>query len=180
MPPSGFRENLARTDIQCALGKCFLGLLLVAESPRGVCAIFVGSDRQKLLREARRRFPAARLTRNQAALRFALGKVVDFVERPSGRFPLPLDIRGTPFEHLVWQTLRSIPPGKTATYAEIARKIGRPRAFRAVGRACAANCLAVAIPCHRAIGADGSLTGYRWGLARKHALLTRESPEALV
>lgn len=175
MTPTQYRAGGATTEIRFAIGGCSLGLTLVAASERGVCAILLGDERQVLRRELRRRFPRARLVAGDRSFAATVARVVACVETPRLGLDLPLDVRGTAFQHRVWRALRGIPPGTTATYAEIARRIGAPRAFRAVAGACAANPLAVAIPCHRVIRNDGELAGYRWGLERKRALLTRES-----
>jgi AraC family transcriptional regulator of adaptative response/methylated-DNA-[protein]-cysteine methyltransferase len=148
--------------------------LLVAASDKGVCAIFLGDDTKVLEQELRNRFPRAKLIGGDRAFRKLVAQVVAFVEAPRNDLALPLDVRGTAFQHQVWAALREIPPGETATYSEIAHRIGRPAAVRAVGTACGANPIAVAIPCHRVLGSNGKLTGYRWGTARKRALLDRE------
>jgi AraC family transcriptional regulator of adaptative response/methylated-DNA-[protein]-cysteine methyltransferase len=158
-----------------ALGECSMGSILVAMSERGVCAILVGDDPDVLARELQDRFPKANLIGGDAEFEQLVAKVVGFVEAPALGLDLPLDIRGTAFQQRVWQALREIPPGSTATYTEIARRIGAPKSVRAVAQACAANTLAVAIPCHRVVRNDGALSGYRWGVERKRALLEREA-----
>ncbi|HVR04308.1 MAG TPA: bifunctional DNA-binding transcriptional regulator/O6-methylguanine-DNA methyltransferase Ada [Polyangia bacterium] len=175
MTPTQYRAGGATTEIRFAIGGCSLGLTLVAASERGVCAILLGDEREVLRGELRRRFPRARLVAGDRSFAATVARVVACIETPRLGLDLPLDVRGTAFQHRVWRALRGIPPGTTATYAEIARRIGAPRAVRAVAGACAANPLAVAIPCHRVIRNDGELAGYRWGLQRKRALLTRES-----
>jgi len=175
MTPTQYRAGGAATEIRFALGACSLGLALVAESARGVCAIFLGDEPERLRDDLRRRFPRARLVAGDRSFATTVARVVACVETPRLGLDLPLDVRGTAFQHRVWRALREIPPGVTATYAEIARRIGAPRAVRAVAGACAANPLAVAIPCHRVVRTDGGLSGYRWGLARKRELLARES-----
>lgn len=159
-------------EIRFAVHESTLGRVLVAESDRGVCAVLLGEEDGALRQELESRFPAARITEGGVDL---AARVVDLVEQPSHQANLPLDARGTTFQQAVWQALRQIPAGRTASYAEIARKLGRPRAVRAVGQACAANRVAVLIPCHRAVRSDGHLAGYRWGIERKRALLEREA-----
>jgi AraC family transcriptional regulator of adaptative response/methylated-DNA-[protein]-cysteine methyltransferase len=175
MTPSQYRAGGAATEIRCAVAACSLGLCLVAASGRGVCAIFFGDSAPALRAELARRFPRARLADGDRAFEATVARVVACVETPRLGLDLPLDVRGTAFQHRVWRALRDIPAGTTATYAEIARRIGAPRAVRAVAGACAANPVAVAIPCHRVVRNDGELAGYRWGLPRKRALLARES-----
>ncbi|MBK8210843.1 MAG: methylated-DNA--[protein]-cysteine S-methyltransferase [Rhodospirillales bacterium] len=151
-----------------------MGSILVARSARGICAILLGDDPDALLRELQNRFPKANLIGGDSAFEQLVAYVVGFVEAPHLGLDLPLDVRGTAFQQRVWQALLAIPAGSTASYTEIARKIGAPRAVRAVAAACAANPLAVAIPCHRVVRSDGALAGYRWGVERKRALLERE------
>lgn len=174
MKPSQFRAGGANTDIRYAAAACSLGLVMVAATSKGVCSIMLGDDENALVRELRDRFPKARLLVGDRQFAALVAKVVDYIEAPHGRLHLPLDVRGTAFQHRVWMALRSIPVGKTASYAEIAERIGQPGAVRAVAGACAANKLAVVIPCHRVVRSDGALSGYRWGTARKRALLERE------
>jgi AraC family transcriptional regulator of adaptative response/methylated-DNA-[protein]-cysteine methyltransferase len=174
MRPKDYRAGGARAEIRFAVGECSLGSILVARSDRGVCAILLGDDPDRLLRDLEDRFPRARLIGADARFERWVAEVVGLVEAPAVGLALPLDVRGTAFQERVWQALREIPPGRTATYADIARRIGRPRAVRAVARACGANPVAVAIPCHRVVRSDGGLSGYRWGVARKRALLERE------
>lgn len=174
MTPSEFRSGGGNSEIRFAIGQCSLGAILVAASEKGVCAIMLGDDPDALLRNLQDRFPRAHLIGADAAFESLTGKVIGLVEAPNSRCDLPLDIRGTAFQHRVWQALRDIPPGTTASYTEIARRIGRPEAVRAVAQACGANPLAVAIPCHRVVRTDGALSGYRWGIERKRKLLARE------
>ncbi|WP_104493891.1 bifunctional DNA-binding transcriptional regulator/O6-methylguanine-DNA methyltransferase Ada [Paracoccus denitrificans] len=174
MTPSAWRKGGAGAEIRFALGQCALGAILVAQSRRGICAIALGDDPEALLRDFQDRFPAATLIGGDAEFEALVARIVGFIEAPGIGLDLPLDIRGTAFQQRVWQALRQIPPGTTASYAEIARRIGEPRASRAVAQACAANPIAVAIPCHRVVRSDGALSGYRWGVARKRALLDRE------
>ncbi|MEQ6290185.1 bifunctional DNA-binding transcriptional regulator/O6-methylguanine-DNA methyltransferase Ada [Vogesella sp. GCM10023246] len=175
MTPSNWRAGGKAQDIRFALAQCTLGAILVAQSARGICAIQLGDDADSLLRELQDRFPAANLIGGDAAFEQLVAQVVGFVEAPQQGLALPLDIRGTAFQQRVWQVLQAIPPGQTLSYSEVAARIGSPRAVRAVAQACAANALAVAIPCHRVVRTDGSLSGYRWGVARKAALLAREA-----
>jgi AraC family transcriptional regulator of adaptative response/methylated-DNA-[protein]-cysteine methyltransferase len=170
-----YRAGGADTDICFALAQCSLGAILVAESERGVCAIALGDEPDALLRDLQDRFPRARLIGGDAAFERRVAQVVGFVEAPRIGLDLPLDLRGTAFQQRVWQALRDIPPGRTLSYTELAARVGRPEAVRAVASACAANTLAVAIPCHRVVRSDGTLSGYRWGVERKRALLRRES-----
>ena len=174
MTPSDYRAGGANAEIRFAVGECSLGSILVARSERGVCAIFLGDDPDALARELQDRFPRATLIGGDAGFEALVAKVVGFVEAPGLGLDLPLDVRGTAFQQRVWQALREIPAGKTASYTEIAGRIGAPKAVRAVGHACATNPLAVAIPCHRVVRTDGGLSGYRWGVERKRALLKRE------
>jgi AraC family transcriptional regulator, regulatory protein of adaptative response / methylated-DNA-[protein]-cysteine methyltransferase len=175
MTPSRFRSGGADTDIFFAIGECSLGSILVAQSEKGVCAILIGDDPTALARDLEDRFPNANLIGNVRGYEELVAKVVGLLEKPEAGLDLPLDIRGTAFQQRVWNALRQIPPGSTATYSEIAAKIGMPKAVRAVAQACGANALAVAIPCHRVIRNDGSLSGYRWGVERKRTLLEREA-----
>ncbi len=156
------------------MGHCSLGAVLVAQSSTGLCAILLGDDPDALVYELRAQFPRADIIGGDADFQTLVAQVVAFVEAPGRGLDLPLDVRGTAFQYRVWQELRCIPAGSTATYTEIARRMGAPSAVRAVAAACAANPLAVAIPCHRVVRTDGSLAGYRWGLVRKAALLRRE------
>lgn len=175
MRPSDYRARGAAQDIRFAIGQCSLGAILVAQSDRGICAILLGDDPEALLHELQDRFAQAHLIGGDAAYEALVAQVVAFVEAPDLGLNLPLDVRGTVFQQRVWRVLQTIPPGQTASYAEVAQRIGSPKAVRAVAQACAANALAVAIPCHRVVKSDGALSGYRWGVERKRALLTRES-----
>ena len=175
MTPSTFRAGGADTDILFAIGECSLGSILVAQTEKGVCSILIGDDPAKLLQELQDQFPKAKLIGNESGFEDLVARVVGLVEKPGAGFDLPLDIRGTAFQQRVWKALRQIPLGSTATYTDIARQIGMPKAVRAVAQACGANSLAVAIPCHRVIRNDGSLSGYRWGVERKRVLLEREA-----
>lgn len=175
MTPTAYRAGGANTKIRFAIGECSLGSILVAASELGVCAILIGDDPDALARDLQDRFPRAQLHGGDAPFEQLVAQVVGFVEAPALGLDLPLDVRGTAFQQRVWQALREIPPGTTASYAQIANRIGAPKAVRAVGGAIAANPIAVAIPCHRVIRTDGSLSGYRWGVERKRALIEREA-----
>ncbi|MFC3124967.1 bifunctional DNA-binding transcriptional regulator/O6-methylguanine-DNA methyltransferase Ada [Pseudoroseomonas globiformis] len=175
MSPTSWRAGGAAEELRFALGQCSLGAILVASSVRGVAAILLGDDPEALLHDLEDRFPRARLVGGDGEYEALVARVVGFVEAPNRGLDLPLDVRGTAFQRRVWEALRDIPAGGTASYAEIATRIGAPGAVRAVAGACAANALAVAIPCHRVVRQDGALSGYRWGVARKRALLDRES-----
>jgi AraC family transcriptional regulator of adaptative response/methylated-DNA-[protein]-cysteine methyltransferase len=175
MTPTDFRDGGAGAEIRYAIGQCSLGAILVAASTKGVAAILMGDDPAALVRDLHDRFARATLIGGDRDFERLIAKVVGFVEAPGTALDLPLDIRGTAFQHRVWMALREIPAGATASYAEVARRIGAPKAVRAVAGACAANPLAVAIPCHRVVRSDGALSGYRWGVARKRALLDREN-----
>lgn len=174
MKPAQYRKGGVDARIVFALAQCALGALLVARSGRGLCAIALGDDPDALLRELQDRFPHAELVGGDAAFEQLVAQVVGFVEAPRLGLDLPLDIRGTAFQQRVWEALRKIPAGETVSYRQLAQRIGMPTASRAVAAACAANTLAVAIPCHRVVRSDGALSGYRWGIARKRDLLARE------
>ena len=175
MTPTKFREGGADMDIFFTIGKISLGSILVAQSNKGVCSILMGEDPEALIRDLQNQFPKANLIWNEPGYQELVAKVVGLIEQPEVSIDLPLDIRGTAFQQRVWNVLIQIPPGTTATYSEIAKRIGMPKAVRAVAQACGANARAVAIPCHRVIKNDGSLSGYRWGVDRKRALLEREA-----
>ena len=177
MTPTAFRTGGRGTSIRFAVGECWLGSILVAATDKGVCAISFGDDPECLVRELEDRFPKARLIGGDKDFERLVAKVVGFIGRPTLGLDLPLDVRGTAFQQRVWQALREIPSGSTASYAEVARRIGQPQAVRAVAQACASNAIAVAIPCHRVVRTDGALSGYRWGVERKRALLDREASE---
>jgi AraC family transcriptional regulator, regulatory protein of adaptative response / methylated-DNA-[protein]-cysteine methyltransferase len=164
----------AREEMRFAIGQSSLGAILVASSAKGVASILLGDDPDALVRDLQDRFPNAWLIAADRDHEALVGRVVDCVEAPGSELGVRLDVRGTPFQQRVWQALQQIPVGKTMTYADVARRIGLPRAVRAVAGACAANNLAVAIPCHRVVRTDGSLSGYAWGVDRKRALLERE------
>ncbi len=174
MKPKTFRAGGIGVVIRFAVGESWLGPILVAVSDKGVCAILLGDDPTQLVHDLEDQFPEAKLIGGDADFEEFVAKVVGFVEMPSIGLDLPLDIRGTAFQRRVWEALRKIPAGSTVSYAEIAERIGQPKSVRAVAQACGANALAVAIPCHRVVRANGSLSGYRWGVARKERLLRRE------
>lgn len=174
MKPAQYRDGGADARIMFAIAQSALGALLVARSARGVCAISLGDDPEPLLRELQERFPRAQLVGGDAGFEQLVAQVVGFVEAPQLGLDLPLDIRGTAFQQRVWEALCKVPAGETVSYAEIAARVGNPKSVRAVAQACAANRLAVAIPCHRVVRSDGALSGYRWGVERKQALLARE------
>ena len=175
MTPSKYRAGGADEDIRFAVGQSSLGPILVASSVKGVAAILIGDDPDALVRSLQDRFPRARLIGGDAEYEQLVAQVIGFIEAPKIGFDLPLDVRGTAFQQRVWQALRDIPPGRTVTYAEIARLIGAPKAVRAVAGACASNNIAVAIPCHRVVRHDGAVSGYAWGVERKRALIEREA-----
>jgi AraC family transcriptional regulator, regulatory protein of adaptative response / methylated-DNA-[protein]-cysteine methyltransferase len=175
MKPSQYRAGGKNEDIKFAVGQTSLGAILVASSKKGVSAILLGDDPDKLVRNLQDRFPQARLIGGDREFEALVARVVGVVETPGIGLNLPLDVRGTVFQQRVWHALREIRVGETVCYAEIARRIGSPNAARAVAAACAANKLAIAIPCHRVIRNDGSLSGYAWGVERKRALLDREA-----
>jgi AraC family transcriptional regulator, regulatory protein of adaptative response / methylated-DNA-[protein]-cysteine methyltransferase len=175
MAPANFRAGGTGESIRFAVGECSLGSILVAATAKGICGIALGDDPDALLRDLQDRFPKARLVGGDSEFEQRVARVVGFVEAPALGLDLPLDVRGTAFQQRVWQALREIPAGATASYAQVAARIGEPKATRAVARACASNTIAVAIPCHRVIRNDGGLSGYRWGVERKQALLDREA-----
>lgn len=174
MTPSAYRAGGRGMAVWFAVGQCSLGAILVAESPRGICAILLGDSPQRLVESLQDNFPQAQLLGNDEEFERRIATVVGFVDQPAAEWSLPLDIRGTAFQQRVWHALRSIPVGETLSYSQVAEKIGSPKAVRAVAGACAANLLAVAIPCHRVVKQDGNISGYRWGVARKKSLLEKE------
>jgi AraC family transcriptional regulator of adaptative response/methylated-DNA-[protein]-cysteine methyltransferase len=175
MTPSNYRAGGTATNIHFAVGECSLGSILVAQSQRGVCAILLGNNPDQLARDLQKRFPNSNLVGGDTRFEQVVSRVVGFVEAPALGLELPIDVRGTVFQQRVWQALQKIPVGSTASYSDIAKRIGAPKSVRAVARACGANLLAVAIPCHRVVRNDGSLSGYRWGIQRKRILLERET-----
>jgi AraC family transcriptional regulator of adaptative response/methylated-DNA-[protein]-cysteine methyltransferase len=174
--PADSRDvDAASLSIRFAVGECSLGAILVAATDKGLCAILLGDEPEALVRDLRARFPGVRLAGGEGTLQPLVARVIGLVETPSGGLDLPIDVRGTDFQQRVWKALRDIPAGSTASYTDVARRIGAPKAGRAVAQACAANPLAVAIPCHRVVRTGGALSGYRWGVERKRALLAREA-----
>jgi len=178
MTASSYRAGGVDVRIRFAIGECSLGSILVAASPRGVCAISLGDEPERLIHELEDLFPKAELIGGDAEFDRLVGRVVAFVEAPGAGVDLPLDVRGTAFQLRVWQALRAIPAGATASYTEVAAELGAPSAVRAVANACAQNRLAVVIPCHRVVRTDGALAGYRWGVERKRAMLEREAKQS--
>lgn len=174
MTPTQYRDGGVNEEILFAVGQSSLGAILVASSKKGVAAILLGDDPDTLVRDLQDRFPKARLVGADREYEALVAQVVGFVEAPGIGLSLPLDVRGTAFQQRVWRALREVPVGQTVSYAEIARRIGSPKAVRAVAGACAANNIAVAIPCHRVVRNDGALSGYAWGVSRKRDLLERE------
>jgi AraC family transcriptional regulator of adaptative response/methylated-DNA-[protein]-cysteine methyltransferase len=175
MTPKQFRRGGQDEEIRFAVGQCSLGAILVASTRKGVVSILIDDDPDALVRALQDRFPNAQLVGADGEYEQLVARIVGLVESPGVNVNLPLDVRGTVFQRKVWQALRKIPTGKTASYADIARRIGAPKAVRAVAGACAANHIAIAIPCHRVIRQDGGVSGYRWGVERKRALLEREA-----
>jgi AraC family transcriptional regulator of adaptative response/methylated-DNA-[protein]-cysteine methyltransferase len=174
MQPAQYRDGGRDSTIRFAVAQCSLGALLVAASDVGLCAILMGDDPEALVHDLQDRFRQAQLIGADSDFERWVAQVVGLVESPGIGLDLPLDLRGTAFQRRVWEALRRIPAGETISYAKLAAKLGQPRAVRAIARACAANPLAVAVPCHRVLRTDGSLSGYRWGVARKRELLARE------
>lgn len=175
MTPTAWKSGGDGHQIYFALAVCSLGNVLVAQSSIGICAILLGDDPELLLNDLQDKFPHAQLIGGDKDFDQVVANVIGFIEVPEIGLHLPLDIRGTAFQQRVWQVLRTIPVGKTVSYREIAEKIGSPKSVRAVANACGANMLAIAIPCHRVVRNDGALSGYRWGIDRKRALLLKES-----
>jgi len=176
MSPSTYRRGGAGMNIRYAIVDSPLGRLLVASTSRGVCAVAMGSSDAELERALAREYPAATLASDTGALSEWAKAVLAHLSGRQPRLDLPLDVQATAFQWQVWQALAAIPYGETRTYSQVAAAIGRPRAVRAVARACATNPVALAIPCHRVVSADGSTGGYRWGVGRKKTLLHREQP----
>ena len=170
-----YRAGGAGAVIRFAVGQCSLGAILVAQSQRGICAILLDNDPDKLVRDLQDQFPKAELIGCDSEFEQLIAQVVGFIEAPSVGLHLPLDVQGTAFQERVWRALREVPPGTTVSYADIAARIGSPKAVRAVAQACATNHIAVAIPCHRVVRRDGDISGYRWGVDRKRELLRREA-----
>jgi AraC family transcriptional regulator, regulatory protein of adaptative response / methylated-DNA-[protein]-cysteine methyltransferase len=178
MTPTRYKAGGVNEEIRFAIGQSSLGAILVASSAKGVASILLGDDPNALAEDLQDRFPRARLIGGDRDYEKVVAQVVGLVEAPRLGLDLPLDVRGTAFQQRVWQALREIPAGRTASYAEIAAKIGSPKSVRAVAGACAANNIAVAIPCHRVVRNNGATSGYAWGVERKRALLSRESAAA--
>ena len=174
MKPKHYRAGGTDAEIYFALAQCSLGAILVAQSQIGICAISIADDPESLINDIQQRFPNAQLIGADTAFEQTVAQVINLVEQPGSNHNLPLDIQGTAFQRRVWEVLQHIPPGTTLSYAEVAERIGSPKAARAVAQACAANTLAVAVPCHRVVRNDGSICGYRWGVERKKSLLERE------
>lgn len=175
MTPRQYRTGGAAQHIRFGVGECSLGPILVAATAQGICAILLGDDANALVQELQQRFPKAQLVGGDAAFERWMAQVIGFVDEPTRGLALPLDVRGTAFQQQVWQALQRIPVGSTVSYSDLAAKLGMPKASRAVAGACAANALAVAIPCHRVVRRDGDISGYRWGVERKRALLRHEA-----
>ncbi len=175
LPSISVNQDCPEESIRMTVGDCSLGSILVAATEKGICAILLGDEPEILERNLRVRFPEARLIQGDADFDQLAAEVVAWVAAPASEFDLPLDVRGTDFQCRVWNALREVPAGATASYKDIAHRIGQPKSVRAVARACASNVLAVAIPCHRVVRADGGLSGYRWGVERKRRLLEREA-----
>jgi AraC family transcriptional regulator, regulatory protein of adaptative response / methylated-DNA-[protein]-cysteine methyltransferase len=179
MTPGSYKNGGKNEDIRYAVEPCALGVILVAATPRGVCAIEFGDSAHDLVHRLRTRFPLARFQPADKIFKAWLGKILEYIDHPGtqprGLLDLPLDIQGTVFQQRVWKAIREIPAGATLSYSEVAQKIGKPKAVRAVASACAGNSIAVLIPCHRVVRANGELSGYRWGVARKAELLRREA-----
>ena len=173
-PVSLKTKSPAPGQILFAIGHSALGLMLVGLSNKGICLISLGDDPKPLIADLRKRFPNDETIKTDLSENPIFSKVFDFVESPGPEIPFPIDLRGTDFQQQVWSALLQIPFGKTSTYTEIAAQIGRPKAFRAVAAACGANPVAIAVPCHRVLRSDGSISGYRWGKNRKKQLLERE------
>jgi AraC family transcriptional regulator, regulatory protein of adaptative response / methylated-DNA-[protein]-cysteine methyltransferase len=178
MTPGVARRGGAGEEIRTAFADCPFGRLLIGATDTGVCFLGFAEPDDALMGDLRKRFPRAHITADNAGLRATVDAVLAFLEEPKQSLDLPLDLRGTAFQQRVWRTLCQIPPGKTRTYGEVARLMEQPKAVRAVARSCATNPVALAVPCHRVIGQDGKLTGYRWGVPRKKALLEREREAA--
>lgn len=166
--------NTLNADIDYTIGTSSLGLVQVAQTGAGVCSIILGDAEEDMFRELGERFPGKRLVKKDVDPYGWTGKIIDYIESPAGTFQIPLDLAGTAFQREVWDALCEIPAGSTLSYTEVAHKIGRPKAVRAVAGACANNKVAVVIPCHRVVRSDGSISGYRWGVERKRVLLDRE------
>ena len=175
MTPSQFQQGASNVEIRYTVQPCWLGNVLVAATLKGICAIAFGDTSETLTTQLQVDFPKAQLHRGDRAFETWVEQVLSLIDAPNQAIELPLDLQGTAFQQQVWQALRTIALGTTVSYAKLADSIGKPRAVRAVANACASNHIAVAIPCHRVIGSDGKLRGYRWGHDRKQALLQKEA-----
>jgi AraC family transcriptional regulator, regulatory protein of adaptative response / methylated-DNA-[protein]-cysteine methyltransferase len=173
--PVATQADVAVEIVSYGVGKCALGKVLIARSVSGVCAILLGDDREELEADLAARFPKTRRVANRGVVDDDLAKVIGFVNKPTQGFYLPLDMRGTPFQRRIWEKLRAISPGRTVSYAELARWVGPLTSPRAVASACAANPIAIAVPCHRVVRSNGRLAGYCWGISRKRELISREA-----
>ncbi|GKX53638.1 methylated-DNA--[protein]-cysteine S-methyltransferase [Budvicia aquatica] len=177
MTPTAFRQGGADTLIQFAIAECSLGSVLVARSPKGICTITFGDGPDTLLKNLQDQFPKAELIGSDPGFEQVVAQVIGLIEQPDTPFDLPLDIRGTAFQQRIWNMLRTIPAGTTVSYTQLAEMIDSPKSVRAVANACGQNMIAVAIPCHRVVRLDGDISGYRWGIDRKRALLAREASD---
>lgn len=164
--------------LQYAIAPCSLGKILVAATSKGISSILLGDNADELLNDLKKRFPKAEISQGGSDFETTLKTCLEFIDQPQPQFSLPLDIHGTVFQQKIWQILRQIPPGQTVSYAELASLAGMPKAARAVAGACAANPVAVVVPCHRVVRNDGGLSGYRWGVERKRTLLSKEKSKA--
>lgn len=168
-------KSVVSDSLSFALGRCFLGTVLIAKSDKGLSAVFLGNTPDQLIKELYQQFPDMTINSDNKGMTRLLSDVIKFIEKPDQQSNFRLDVQGTDFQKQIWQELRQIPPGTTISYSQLAEQLGSPKAARAVANACAANKLAVLIPCHRVVRADGSLSGYRWGVDRKQKLLAKEA-----
>ncbi|HEY9792324.1 MAG TPA: bifunctional DNA-binding transcriptional regulator/O6-methylguanine-DNA methyltransferase Ada [Candidatus Obscuribacterales bacterium] len=175
MTPAAYRNKGAGVEIEWAFAECRLGSFLIAATKKGICFLQFGKHEGKMLEALQAEFPHAEITANNQSLQKWIDSFIQYLEEPERKLAVPVDLTGTAFQIMVWEYLRKIPVGETRTYSEVAAAIGKPRAVRAVANACASNQVAIAVPCHRVIREDGGLGGYRWGIARKRALLDLES-----
>jgi len=180
MTPTHFKNGGHSETIYYSIGICSFGAILVARSEKGICSILIHNDDNPILADLQKRFPKATLIKDQIDFNHWLAQVIQFVETPKQNLELPLDIRGTVFQQRVWQLLQKIPLGRTASYTDIATQLGDPKAVRAVAKACAANPIALLVPCHRVIRSDGGISGYRWGVENKLALISREAAQSQI
>lgn len=177
MTPTQFKNGGHSETIHYSIGTCSFGPILVARSEKGICAILIHNDNKPILADLQKRFPKATLVEDKSDFHHWLAQVIHFVEAPQKGLELPLDIRGTIFQQRVWHILQRIPLGTTASYTDIATQLGDPKAVRAVARACAANPIALLVPCHRVVRSDGGISGYRWGAENKRTLIAREAAQ---